>query len=289
MLSDLIAHGHFVRMVDLPRGRLGFHAMAIGAGFEKRQNELYSWEGLKRGSSHFLLIQHTLAGRGELDFAGARYILEPGMTMVLSAPHRHRYWLDRGRSWEYFWIGVNGSEALRIGRSVLDLHGPVIRLAPQAIDRIADACRLIMDEDGLTVGAASSAAYAAVTALYDGMVLGKASADAELPPAIQRAKALIDADVAAPLGVDRLAAVARLSRAHFVRVFTTALGVSPSSYVQDRRLDRAARLLHATDLPVSDIAAATGFASANYFAKAFRRHHGVSPSDFRTVRDGPAL
>ena len=42
MLSDLIAHGHKIQTIAPPRGPLGFHVMATGAGFEKRVNEVYN-------------------------------------------------------------------------------------------------------------------------------------------------------------------------------------------------------------------------------------------------------
>jgi AraC-like DNA-binding protein len=281
VLSDLIAHGHGVRIAALPRGRLGFHAMPIGAGYEKRQNELYSWEGLKR-QGQFLLMQHTLSGRGELDYEGVHQPLEPGTTLVLSAPHRHRYWLDRGRAWEYFWIGVNGSEALRIGRAVIEMGGPVRRLPPAAIDRLADACRSIMATESPEVGAASAAAYAAVSTLYDGLAARAAEPDMDHPVPVRRALALIADDLSAPLGIDRLARAAGLSRAHFVRLFARSVGEAPSTYVFRLRLERAARLLAATDAPVAAIARDTGFASGNYFAKAFLRARGVTPSAYRS-------
>ena len=56
--------------------------MTVGAGYERRENEAYSWEGRRRGP--FSVIQHTIAGRGELDYAGARYALKPGDTMPVS-------------------------------------------------------------------------------------------------------------------------------------------------------------------------------------------------------------
>jgi AraC family transcriptional regulator of adaptative response / methylphosphotriester-DNA alkyltransferase methyltransferase len=47
------------------------------------------------------------------------------------------------------------------------------------------------------------------------------------------------------------------------------------------RMQHAAGLLQATMLPVGEIARLVGYRQAAQFAKAFRRHHGVSPSAFR--------
>lgn len=281
MLSELILHGHGLRLLSLERSEVPIHCMASGAGFERRVNEAYSWEGTKRGAAPFALIQHTIAGRGELDFDGTRHALEPGDTMLLSLPHRHRYWLAPGRSWEYFWITLNGREALRIVRALLDAHGPVLRPGSAAVDRLASSCLALLDP-ALPIGAASAAAYLGLMAMLDGAASGSAE-PVPLPTPILRTRRHIEQNLAGNLSVERLAGIAQLSRAHFVRQFTLALGRPPSDYVLAQRMARAERLLIATDSSIGEIAKSCGFASANYFAKAFRRHHALTPGAFRAM------
>ena len=60
MLNQLIDHGHDLRVLALPRSAAPLHCMAISAGYEQRRNEVYSWDGLQRGTAPFLVIQHTL-------------------------------------------------------------------------------------------------------------------------------------------------------------------------------------------------------------------------------------
>lgn len=281
MLSDLMAHGHAVRAVQPPRGPVGLHVMATGAGFEKRANEVYSWEGLKRGDAPFVVVQHTIAGRGELDYAGVRHALLPGSTMVLSFPHANRYWLDRGRSWEYFWIGANGRESLRLVKAVLDSRGPVLSLPAAAIDQMAAACVGLLQAPEPSSGLASGLAYLALMALYDGSFEPVRPDAEQVAPAMARTRGFILGHLDQPLDVDRLARVAGLSRAHFVRRFSVEMGRSPSAFVLQQRMALATRLLLATDRPITSIASAAGFANANYFAKAFRRQYGQSPGEFR--------
>ncbi len=279
MLSQLIEHGHGLRMSDPAKGALPLHCMARGAGFERRFNEAYSWEGLKRGTQPFALIQHTIAGRGELDFEGTHHALGPGDTMLLIFPHRNRYWLAPGNSWEYFWITLNGREALRIARAVLDANGPVIRPGPDAVDRLAASCLSLLSPE-LPAGLASAAAYASIMAVHDGTTTSEPETSGA-PAAILRVLAHIDRNLGASLGVDRLAGIAQLSRAHFVRLFTATVGSAPSTYVFAQRMERAERLLIATDSGIGEIATTCGFADGNYFAKAFRRAHGLTPGEFR--------
>jgi len=283
VLKDLIDHGHKVRRISLGKSRMGLHCMTTGAGYEKRFNEAYSWDGMQRGDDPFLVIQHTLAGRGQLDYAGTRHSLGVGETMLLSFPHANRYWLARGDAWEYFWMTVNGREALRIARAVLDAAGPVLHLPPHCVDRLASSALTALDGEPLLAGEASAAAYGAMMALQDG-VFGEEEAEVEaLPPLVMRARQYIDAHLGEQLDVERVAQVAGVSRAHFVRAFGAAMGVPPSDYVFEKRMERASRLLLATDNAVLVVAEACGFADGNYFAKAFRRAYGVSPSEYRAA------
>lgn len=283
MLTRLLEHGHDIRLLTLGKTALPLHCMAVSAGYEQRRNEVYSWDGLKRGSAPFLVVQHTLVGEGRLDFAGAQYRLRPGQTMVLSMPHAHRYWLERGGHWEYFWMVVNGREALRLARELIDARGPVVTLPEPVIDRLAAACLTLIERTDITPGEASAAAYSAMAALHDGVFGAHALPEASMPPWLARVLAFVDGNLGQPLQVQSLAAVAEMSRAHFVRQFSAQVGISPSDFVLERRLERIERLLLATDMSVVAIAGMTGFADANYLGKAFRRRRGVSPLAFRTA------
>lgn len=287
MLSQLIRHGPGLRRIELPKSEIPLHAMATAAGYERRENEVYSWEGSIRGPKPFAILQHTIAGRGALDYAGTRHTLRAGQTMILSLPHRHRYWLEPGQSWEYFWLTLTGSEALRLVRAILDARGPVVSLSEQAIDRLAACCQQLIAAQKTAPGEASAMAYAAIMAVFDGVGGGEPSLDAAAPAFLQRVRRYIDEHLDADLGIGTLAGVAQLSRAHFVRRFAEASAVSPSRYVLGRRLELARRLLVATDTSIVGVAEATGFATANYFGKVFRRAYGVAPGEFRARSGRP--
>lgn len=280
MLSDLLAHGHDITQGTAPRPP-GLQAYAVAAGHEQRRNETYSWDGMQRGASPFLVIQHTLLGEGRLDYAGTPYRLRPGDCMLVTMPHAHRYWLERGGEWEYFWLLLSGREVLRLAREILTHAGPVLRPDAAQTDRLAGICHALLTQRP-SAGTASALAYSAMTTLHD---LAFAAPPAlALPPHLARTLAHVDAHLSESLTIDRLASVAGQSRAHFVRQFTAALGLPPSAHVEARRLDRAERLLLATELTVDQVARMTGYADGNYLAKVFRRRRGLSPLAFRATR-----
>jgi AraC family transcriptional regulator len=84
--------------------------------------------------------------------------------------------------------------------------------------------------------------------------------------------------------LDRLAAQAGLSRFHFQRLFKAAMGVAPSRYHINLRMEEARRLLRETRMGVVDVALEVGYSNPSHFAQLFRRETGLSPSDYRRQR-----
>jgi AraC family transcriptional regulator len=82
----------------------------------------------------------------------------------------------------------------------------------------------------------------------------------------------------------RLADLAGLSKYHFDRLFKSALGVSPSRYHTNLRMELARRLLRETKKTVVDVACEVGYSNPSYFAQLFRRQSGLCPSDYRRQR-----
>ncbi|GGT11135.1 AraC family transcriptional regulator [Streptomyces chromofuscus] len=86
------------------------------------------------------------------------------------------------------------------------------------------------------------------------------------------------------IGLDELAAQVHISKFHLLRRFAEATGTTPHRYLTELRTTRAAALLATTDRSVLDIALECGYRSPGRFAAAFRRHHGMTPTDYRRLR-----
>jgi len=282
VLQQLIDRGPVMRTVSLPRGRQSLHTMPTSTGYEIRTDANYDWDGRKRGQTPFTVLQHTIGGAGNLRYESRTYRLRPGETLLLLVPHNHRYWLEEGGRWEFFWISMNGEEALRIHRAILAVTGPVLKLQPETVEHLAD-CSLRLITGGETPGRASAIAYEAAMALYDD-VFGSHPVFSEEYRKMQHVIDHILANLEKPLPVEELARVSGLSRAHFSRVFAASEGMPPAEFVLQKRLQRAVKLLTKTaDLPVKEVAIMSGFEDPNYFAKVFRRVFGASPTEFRTT------
>lgn len=103
---------------------------------------------------------------------------------------------------------------------------------------------------------------------------------------IARALAEIDAAGGQALSLDDLAARLKMSPAHFQRVFSAWVGVSPKRYQQYLTLDHARRLL-ADRFTVLDTALETGLSGTGRLHDLFIRWEAMSPGDY--ARGGAGL
>lgn len=107
---------------------------------------------------------------------------------------------------------------------------------------------------------------------------------------LRRARDHIDRHYSAPLDLDGLADVARISKSHFARSFESAYGETPIRYLTRRRIERAQDLLRTANLTVTEVCVAVGFASLGSFSSRFMELVGESPTAYRdrwAARGGP--
>jgi len=96
-----------------------------------------------------------------------------------------------------------------------------------------------------------------------------------------RARDAMDRAYAEPLDLPTLAAIAHVSKAHFIRTFRATFGETPHRYLQRRRVERAMFLLRATNRNVTEVCLDVGFSSLGTFSRIFREIVGEAPSTYR--------
>jgi transcriptional regulator GlxA family with amidase domain len=84
------------------------------------------------------------------------------------------------------------------------------------------------------------------------------------------------------LSVAKLARRAAMSPRNFARSFRAHLGITPAKHIEKLRLELAKRHLEATNHGLAGVAAACGFANSETLRRAFLRHSGLTPGQYRT-------
>lgn len=83
--------------------------------------------------------------------------------------------------------------------------------------------------------------------------------------------------------ISDIAEQVEFSESHFMRYFKETMGTSFIDYLKEYRLTMAARLLLASDDTILSIAEEVGFDNLSYFNRAFKKHYGVTPSQYRKL------
>jgi AraC family transcriptional regulator len=98
---------------------------------------------------------------------------------------------------------------------------------------------------------------------------------------LDRAVEFLRARFAEDVALDALAEHVAMSKFHFIRRFKQSTGLSPYQYLLMLRLEEARRLVAAGDLPLAQVAAATGFADQSRFTAMSKRRFGTTPAALR--------
>lgn len=114
-----------------------------------------------------------------------------------------------------------------------------------------------------------------------------ASRDSTAMLAAREAAAWIDERPARRWSVRELAERAGYGVDHFARVFKSVLGVTPGEYCIRARIERARSLLESSEMTVSQIADALGYADVFFFSRQFRQRTGMPPGAWRRQQSGP--
>ncbi len=99
----------------------------------------------------------------------------------------------------------------------------------------------------------------------------------------EEAAEIIDREYDNVLELEDVARRIATSRRQLQRAFAEAGGTSFRSHLATVRMRRALELLATGAVPVREVALTVGYRQPAQFAKAFRRHHGASPSAFRRL------
>ena len=102
-----------------------------------------------------------------------------------------------------------------------------------------------------------------------------------VPRIVSRIREKIEANLDADLSLESLADESGYSRAHFLRAFQAATGVTPHQYVLDVRLRRAQERLKQANSNIIDVAMSCGFSSQSHMTSVFRRYLEMTPGEYR--------
>lgn len=92
---------------------------------------------------------------------------------------------------------------------------------------------------------------------------------------------VIESNIASAVTIDELAFLCNMSRSTFKRKFETVYGMAPGKWLVQQKMQLAATLLKRSGARPSEVYLEVGYDNHSGFSEAFRKHYGVTPSEFR--------
>ncbi len=231
-----------------------------------------------RGIDEAILIVCT-SGTGWARVGSAMHRLGAWQALVIPSGVPHEYGADARDPWTIWWAHLAGTDVAELIESLeATADRPVVPV--RAIDRAVALLDEIVtglerDQSPVRLLGAAGAAWKLLTQINVDRLLP------EPGDPLQRAMNYLAERLDGKVKVSDLASLVGVSPSHLGALFRKATGGGVLAHHTALRMARARQLLDATDATVTEIAFDLGFDDAFYFSRVFRRHHGMSPSDFR--------
>ena len=103
----------------------------------------------------------------------------------------------------------------------------------------------------------------------------------KLQEILESAKLFIDKNYNSDISLSDVAGYVYISTSHFARAFKKYYDISPIQYLLKVRIEKAKALLEETNMKVGDIASTVGFSAQQRFNDIFKKHMGISPTEYR--------
>lgn len=233
---------------------------------------------------HFV-IHYILSGQGTFQLDNRQYNLKKDDGFLISPGVFSTYWASEDDPWTYIWIGFHGVNAKNfLSLANLTDKNPIFHFkrGRQIENILLETIRFNKDYSHST----SFRIQALLYQLFAELVENARPSQQQMPHApkethIRKSLTFIQSNYMEDITIEKIAAHVNLHRSYFSKLFKEHMGISPSVYLSNYRLTRAARILINTDFTITEIANMSGFNDVISFTRAFKSVYHHTPSIYR--------
>ena len=220
----------------------------------------------------YYILHFVISGRGTFVCDNNVYQVYENQVFVIR-PHETVYYeADSSDPWSYIWIGFTSTLEL----PALLTNEDVIT-APYLKELFINA----YDGDNVFMSGSSVGAYEHHLCGIIWQIFGRlhafSASDTKADMYVNLAISIMKSE--SRVVIDSLAGRMHLSKGYLSRLFKEKCGISPAKYSFNLRMERASELL-LSGTSVTDTARYTGFPDLFAFSRAFKRHYGLSPTEY---------
>ena len=233
-----------------------------------------------RSGVNSYLLAFTFGGKGELLYEGKSYTLEPGEGFLIDCRKPHRYRAVSGVGWSYHIIHFDGF-AMRDYFSQIE-QGKSVKFAFPSESQFCSVLERLFGVNAEMRSRNEMLSSCILTNMLTEIMLTLPAWDSgEIPRKIREIRDYIEENFAEDIHLEKISDRFFISKYYLCHEFKKHIGRSPNEHLITVRLNKAKGLLHFADLRISEISDMTGFASLNHFFYTFKKHEGISPSEYR--------
>ena len=252
--------------------------------------EAYHFQGImQRFPNHFheyYVIGFIEKGKRHLSCRNSEYTIEPGDLVLFNPCDNHTCEQIDGRTLDYRCLNIQpevmqkavrditGAEVLpRFTESVV-FHSELIPLLRELHLKIMKEERDFKKEELFLF------LLGQIIEEYAGQP--NIPAETEESTAVKTAAGFLEKNYARTITLDELSVLTNVSKYYLLRSFTKQKGISPYSYLETIRIDKAKTLL-SQGIPPAEAAAETGFSDQSHFTNFFKKFIGLTPKQYMTI------
>lgn len=211
------------------------------------------------------LLHYVVSGFGKFTRDGITHQIRPGHLFVIPPFQETYYEADHEKPWHYIWIGFTTKDSLPE-----ILSQPVIS-CPDA-GKIFDEMLSCSSMDGGKSAFLSGCLWKLMSRLLE--------QDSQTSDYIDKALSCMHSEYMYRITIQDIADRLGLDRSYFYSLFTQRMDISPSQYLINLRLTKAAELMIVHGEKPSVAAASVGYEDLFHFSKIFKKYYGMSPKKY---------
>lgn len=228
------------------------------------------------------LFHFVTKGCGILRIDGETTEIGPGDAFLIPAEKISYYEASAHAPWSYYWVGFTGFRAARYVQQIQTVSPEryiVRNLHMEKYAAVIDPMTSLTMTNAENYFRSKAVLFEMLAMLASDM---EKSEDTKYTPSLASGiKFFIDAKYTEKIKIEELASQFGIHPNHLSRVFSEAYGISPKQYLLNLKMEKAAQLLTASDMPVALIAESLGYEDQHVFSRAYKKHWGVSPMLYR--------
>lgn len=263
-------------------GGKSLHQFGVHSTYRMHTHDFYELFLVPRGSA-----VHLVNGQTQLLTEGSLALIRPSDT--------HKYEFLNSSDFEIINIGIPLTVFLRlcgylgVDRARFD-QPPVSPLRVLSGALLRDVQRKLLENQSIADPEQSYLHMLSVFPYLVGLFLAIPEEEDRLPPWLSQLLDQMDRPENFIPGLPRMLELASLSQEHLTRTFQRYLGVTPTQFINAKRLGYAVQLLQSFDMPIIEVSAQCGFNSPSRFYRLFTQRYGCPPRAFRrTFGERPIL